>query len=140
MPIQSESYIYETLRSKGIDIEWRLAGEKVTFKLGSGRSITVKFASFHKNRKRWTWIFDYSKKITTVDFFVCIARYDKDIYSDAFVFPRDSVGRSLQMSIKQLKLGKYDYFRDNWALITDGEPKLKRKYHTKNTKKKKGAG
>lgn len=117
--IKGESYIFQELLGAGIEVEWLAINNRKSladFQTKNGKTIDAKVSHINKGGY-WTFNFqDHGKKQIGIDYYVCMLVDGDDVL--IFIFPQNLVlGHSLRITRGQLDRGRYDYFKNNWALI-----------------------
>ncbi len=124
-----ESHVYEQLIANGIKVFWNSLCRRslADFTTENGITIDVKFATPHLypkyNSPIWRFnLHHHGKKQTGIDYFICVLESKNKPLM--FVFPASLVsGYQITISERQLNMGKYNYFLENWNLIKQHKPK-----------------
>lgn len=133
--VKSEALVADKLQTAGIQAtNVSFIGKRNTpdFITSSGLSIDVKYAQVQYNTpyEKPFWRFNchhHGAKQLNIDFFVFIL---KTLHAGKliFVFPDSMIkSQTFAISLRQLDLGCYNHFLDNWELITGNHQSPRRK-------------
>jgi len=120
--LKGERYIVDKLKEQGFKVEWVALSNRMStadIKLSNNKLIDVKYAEQNKSQRYWTFNFHHhGDKQLNIDFFICVVvRQGSD--NLIYVFPNSilSERKTIQISDKSIRLGRYGYFLENWGLL-----------------------
>jgi len=122
--LKGETLIFHLLKKNNIKANWVAFSNRKTkadFITDDGVEIDVKIANqrSYKYCKNPIWDFNFhhhGKSQVDIDIFICIVV--KGDEHKIFIFPKELVcQKTLSMSERKLKQGRFDYFKDNWDII-----------------------
>ena len=128
-----ESYVYQKMLDAGLKVKWVAFGNrssKADFVTDKGLTIDVKYSSVphatyikKSGKKSKYWRFNaqhHGIKQSGIDFYVCVLQDGGE--PDMFIFPAENIdGYQIYISDRHLRMGTYEYFRNNWELISEAE-------------------
>ena len=120
--LRGERYIVDALTKHGFEPEWLAVGNRMSaadIRISSGKLIDVKYAEPKESTPYWTFNFHHhGKKQQGIDFFICIL-VRPEAENLIYVFPANVLKKrkTLAMSVKSIRLGRYEYFLENWDLL-----------------------
>ena len=126
--LKGERYIAEKLIDHGFGVEWLALGNrkaKADIRISGNRLIDVKYAEQKKCHPYWTFNFHHhGKNQTGIDFFICIVVRPK-AENLIYVFPANILEgkKTIAVSEKSIRLGRYEYFLENWELLKGNNAK-----------------